>query len=179
MSRRTRIAVVVAALLGIAYWTAPLLVRRHVDGLIQHSVGRPLPDFTLVDRGGTSWTTAGLRGKRVVLHFFRSRCHSCDLEAAAIRDLEANLPGDVVLLHVMNDVVQGFPSVETEATIAAKGFTRPIALADRAFADAFHGASWSNVTPVTYVVDAQGIVRYGLRGAQTRASIEQAIDAVR
>jgi hypothetical protein len=35
------------------------------------------------------------------------------------------------------------------------------------------------VTPITYVVDAQGIVRFGLRGAQTQAAIEQALAAVR
>jgi hypothetical protein len=35
------------------------------------------------------------------------------------------------------------------------------------------------VTPITYVVDSGGTVRYGLRGAQTRAAIEQALAASR
>lgn len=179
MNRRSRIAVVVALVLGVAYFAVTAGVRAHVDGLIQHAVGRPLPPFTIVDRAGATWTPAALAGKRAVLHFFRSRCHSCDEEAPEIRALEANLPGDVVLLHVMTDAVLKFPPAETEATIAAKSFARPVALADAAFADAFHKSSWSQVTPISYVVDAKGVVRYGLRGARTRAEIEQALAAVR
>lgn len=172
-------SVAFAAFLGVAYFVVTWWVRGHVDGLIQHSVGKPLPAFTLVDRAGTVWTADALRGKRAVLHFFRSRCHSCEVEAPAIRDLEKNLPADVVLLHVMTDAVLKFPAAETEATIAAKGFAAPVALADAAFADAFHKSSWSQVTPITYVVDAGGVVRYGLRGAQTRAAIEQALAAAK
>lgn len=179
MNRSSRIAVVVALVLVGVWFAVTGWVRRHVDELIQHSVGRPLPEFAVVDRAGDRWTTASLRGKRAVLHFFRSRCHSCDEEAPAIRELEASLPPDVVLLHVMTDAVLGFPVELTAATIAQKQFARPIVLADAAFTDAFHTVKWSNVTPVTYVVDAAGVVRFGLRGAQTRAAIEQALDAAR
>lgn len=179
MSRRSRFSVVLALLLAVAWFVVTTWVRRHVDGLIQHQVGRPLPAFAVVDRVGTAWSTEALRGRRVLLHFFRSRCHSCDEEAPELRDLEANLPADTVLLHVMTDAVLQFPAAETAATIAQKGFTRPIVLADAPFADAFHGVKWSNVTPITYVVDAQGVVRYGLRGKQTRAAIEQALAAAR
>lgn len=178
MSRRTLLSLVVPLLLVAGYFGVTGWVRAHVDSLIQHAVGKSLPEFTIVDRAGKAWTTAALRGKRAVLHFFRSRCHSCDVEAPAIRDLETNLPGDVVLLHVMTDAVLKFPPADTEATIAGKHFARPIAMADAAFVDAFHSVSWSNVTPITYVVDAGGVVRYGLRGAQTRAGIEQALAAV-
>ena len=52
-------------------------------------------------------------------------------------------------------------------------------LADAAFADAFHKSQWSQVTPITYVVDAQGFVRFGLRGGQSKAAIEQALAAAR
>ncbi len=179
MSRRTCIAVAVFALLGIAYFVGKAWVRAHVDELIQHSVGKPLPTFTLVDQAGEPWSHDRLRGKRAVLHFFRSRCHSCDEEAAAIRELEANLPADVQMLHVMTDALLQFPPAETAATVASKGFARPLAMADVAFADAFHKSKWSQVTPITYVVDAQGVVRFGLRGAQTRAAIEQALVAAR
>ena len=179
MSRRSRFSVWLALALAAGYLVVTSWVRWHVDGLIQHAVGRPLPAFRLVDRAGTVWTADGLRGKRAVLHFFRSRCHSCDAEAPAMRELEATLPADVVLLHVMTDTVLRFPAAESEATVAAKGFARPVAMADAAFADAFHKSSWSQVTPITYVVDAPGVVRSGRRGAQTRAAIEQAIAAAK
>ena len=158
---------------------AKAVVRAHVDGLIQHAVDQPLPAFALVDRQGRTWNAADLAGKRTVLHFFRSFCGSCDAEAPALRALEQALPADVVLLHVMTDAVLGFDPAKTAATIAHDGFARPIVMADASFADALHGVKWSQVTPITYVVDARGIVRYGLRGMQTQAAIEAALAAIR
>lgn len=179
MSRRTRLGLLVSLLLLAAWLVVPALVRRHVDGVIQDRVDKPLPAFAAQDQQGRRWTASDLAGKRTLLHFFRSRCHSCDQEAPALRELEANLPADVVLLHVMTDRVLEFPAELTAATIAGKRFQRPILLVDAAFVDAFHQVRWSQVTPITYVVDARGIVRFGLRGAQTRAAIEQALAAVK
>ena len=39
-------------------------------------------------------------------------------------------------------------------------------VADASFVDAFHGAGWSHVTPVTYVVDPNGRITHSLRGRQ-------------
>ncbi len=177
-SRRTWIAILVpTAVLGV-YLLVTGLVRRHVDALIAHSVGKPLPEFTLRDRAGKVWSAADLRGRRAVLHFFRSRCHSCDLEAPALRNLETRLPADVVWLHVMTDAVLGWGEPESAATIGRHAYARPVLMADAAFADAFHRVSWSNVTPVTYVVDAAGVIRFGLRGRQEPGVVEQALAAV-
>ena len=140
----------VAVVLAAGWFVVKAVVRSHVDGLIQQSVGRQLPEFRLVDRAGKVWTHADLAGRCAVLHFFRSRCHSCDVEAPAIRELEARLPPDVVMLHVMNDAVLAFPAELTTQTLAAKEFRRPVLMADAAFVDAFHQVRWSNVTPITY-----------------------------
>ena len=178
MKRRTLFSLAAIVVLVVGGWVlVPKLVRAHVDGLIQASVGKPLPAFSLRDTAGREWSDTTLRGKRVVLHFFRSRCHSCDLEAPAIRELEQRLPTDVELLHVMTDAVLEFPADLTAQTIAGKKFTRPVLMADAKFVDAFHHVDWSNVTPITYVVDARGTVAYGLRGSQTVASIEAALAA--
>jgi cytochrome c biogenesis protein CcmG/thiol:disulfide interchange protein DsbE len=178
MSRRTVFSLVLLLLAG-SWFVVTGLIRAHVDDLIQHSVGKPMPEFALADRAGKVWTTADLKGKRAVLHFFRSRCHSCDLEAPAILELEAALPADTVLLHVMTDAVLDFPTELTTETIAKKSFQRPVLLADAKFVDAFHTVNWSNVTPITYVVDPAGVIRFGLRGAQTRAAVEEALAAAR
>jgi len=173
------LVLVVPIVLVVAWFAITAAIRRHVDGLIEHSVGRSLPAFRLADRDGRAWTDADLRGKRAVLHFFRSRCGSCDVEAPALRELEQRLPDDVVLLHVMTDAVLDFPAELTAATLEHKQFRRPVLMADAAFVDAFHQVKWSNVTPITYVVDAASVVRFGLRGMQTVASIEQALAAAR
>ncbi len=179
MKRRTAFSLGTIAVLVGGWFAATSLVRSHVDGLIQASVGKPLPKFALRDTAGREWSAEALRGRRVVLHFFRSRCHSCDREAPEIRALEKALAGDVELLHVMTDRVLEFPPELTAQTISAKAFARPILLADAAFVDAFHHVDWSNVTPVTYIVDANGVVRFGLRGAQTAAAIEGALAAAK
>lgn len=177
LSRRTWLGLGVPLLLVAGYFVVTGAIRARVDALIQHSVGRPLPQFTLPDLTGRSWSSQELRGRRVVLHFFRSRCHSCDAEAPALRELEAALPADVILLHVMTDVLLEVTPEETAATIAHKGFARPVVMADAKFIDAFHSEDWSHVTPITYVVDATGVIRFGLRGRQERAAIERALAA--
>ena len=105
MSRRTRIGLIVPLVLLAAYFGVTSFIRAHVDDLIQHAVDRQLPEFALTDRDGRRWSHRDLAGKRAVLHFFRSYCHSCDVEAPAIRALEARLADDIVWLHVMTDVM--------------------------------------------------------------------------
>ncbi|HEX5051700.1 MAG TPA: TlpA disulfide reductase family protein [Planctomycetota bacterium] len=178
-NRRTLLSLLFVLALGAAWFGVTSYIRAHVDDLIHASVGRHLPAFSLVDRTGRTWTDADVQGRRAVLHFFRSRCGACEAEAPAIRALEANLPGDVVLLHVMTDAVLEFEPELTAQTLAGKRFTRPVLMADAAFVNAFHKLAWSSVTPITYVVDAGGVVRFGLRGAQTEAAIEQALAAAR
>ncbi|MEZ6037907.1 MAG: TlpA family protein disulfide reductase [Planctomycetota bacterium] len=179
MSRRTRIALIVPLVLVALYFGVTTFIRWRVDQLIEHAVGSPLPTFSLADRTGRTWTRDDLVGHRAVLHFFRSKCGACDAEAPEIRALEQALPADTVLLHVMTDRVLDFDPSWAGPTIEKKAYARPILMADQAFVDAFHSVTWSNVTPVTYVVDAAGVVRYGLRGMQTKAVIEAALDAVR
>jgi len=178
MSRRTLLGLIVPIVLIAAYFGVTSYVRAHVSGLIEHSVDKPLPDFQLVDRAGKTWTKKDLLGKRAVLHFFRSHCHSCEVEAPAIRELEKKKADDVIWLHVMTDVVMDVSKETTEATIARKEFQEPILMADAAFMDLLHQASWAKVTPITYVIDGKGVVRYGLRGQQTEAAIAEAIAAV-
>ncbi|MGK0263037.1 MAG: peroxiredoxin, partial [Planctomycetota bacterium] len=57
-------------------------------------------------------------------------------------------------------------------------FTEPILMADVPFVELFHKAKWAQVTPITYVIDKNGIVRYALRGRQEAATVRQAIAAV-
>ena len=173
--RRLWLALAVVALLVGGYFAVTAAVRAHVDGVIAGALDKPLPEFTLTARDGRQWTAADLRGRRVVLHFFRSRCAACAAEAPEICALEQQLPEGVVLLHVMTDRVMGFDEALTRATLAHDGFAAPVLMADAGFMDAFHSVAWSKVTPITYVVDAAGMVRFGLLGLQSRAAILAAL----
>lgn len=165
-------ALSLAAVYGV-YLLAMTMVRRHVDQKIEASVGHSLPGFELPTTAGTRVRSADLAGKRVVLNFFRSRCHSCDAEAADVRAFAAAVRErpDVVVLGVLLDRAMGFPDSDTQKTLARHAYAHPVLVADQAFVDAFHGVGWANVTPITYVTDAAGTIRHALRGAQTEAAL--------
>jgi len=178
-SLRMRLSLLTPLLFVAAWYGGKAAVRWHVDGLIHSAVDQELPTFTLADRNGTSWSNERTLGKPLVLHFLRSRCGSCDVEAPAYREFEQfAAQRSATVLHVFTDRVLDFPPDLTERTIAGKNFASPVLLADAAFVDAFHSAKWSNVTPVTYVADATGKIRFALRGGQTVAALTAALDAV-
>lgn len=179
--RRVWFALAAVVLLVGGYFAVMAAVRSHVSGLIAEQVGQPLPAFALprADGGGTLADT-DLRGRPFLLHFFRSHCESCEAEAPALRALEAELgPGQRSLVHVMTDRVMDFAPADTAATLARKAFQAPVLMADGAFMDAFHSVTWSRVTPVTYGVDASGVIRVALRGRQDLASLRAALAACR
>lgn len=171
MSRRTLIGLAVPAALVLAWFAVKQGVRSHVDGVIHAAIGRPLADFSLEDTTGRRWSKADLAGKRVVLHFFRSHCPTCDVEAPEYRAFELAVGEAALVLHVVTDRVMGFAPEQTTKTIAQKAFRQPVLFADEAFMDALHRVEWSRVTPVTYFVDREGTIRTALRGRQVEATL--------
>ena len=175
-SKRMLRWLLVPVLLFGAYQGVLVSVRSRVDGLIEKSRGRPLPAFRLTDENGQVFTPESLKGKLVVLNFTRSRCHGCEVEKPELKAFAAELdPEQVVLLSVMTDRVMGFAPEVTQRTLERGHFQHPILMADEAFVDAFHGAGWAKVTPVTYVADRNGRIITSLRGAQTLESFRRAL----
>jgi len=166
-----------AGVLAYGAWQGVLaLVRSHTNTKIQGAVDRPLPPFRLVATDGTTFDSATLAGRTVVLNFFRSRCEACEREAPAIRELSRTVdPARVTVLGIFCDRLQDYPADESAATLARKAYAHTVLWADRAFADAFHGAGWTNVTPVTYVADGRGRIVRALRGAQTVDALRAAL----
>lgn len=153
-----------AVILWGAYQGAMWGIRRYTSGLIDDVAGRQLPDFSLKDLEGRTVSKDSLLGKAVVLNFFRSKCHGCREERDDILRLARELdPERVALVGIMVDRVQGFPPEVTARTLAEFGYEHPVLMADDAFVDAFHGAGWSQITPVTYVADANGVIVRCLR----------------
>ena len=183
-TRATRVPPVVKLLVGIGlawgvYQLALFGVRLWVDHRIERSEGTQVIDFAVADLDGRTWRAADLLGRTVVLHFFRSHCEVCLAERPAIEALESRLdPQQVQLLGVLLDRVEGYPQETTERTLAALGYRHPILVADAAFVDAFHGAGWAHVTPVTYVIDATGRIAHSLRGRQSIDALTAALPAV-
>lgn len=169
----------VALGLGFALYQAVMFgVRLWVDHRIARTEGAALVEFSLGDLEGRTWRAGELRGRYLVLHFFRSRCEVCLAEKPTLLELERRLdPARVQLLSVLLDRVQGYDAELSARTLAAMGLNHPVLWADAAFVDAFHGAGWAHVTPVTYVIDEQGRIVHALRGKQSFAALEASLPA--
>jgi peroxiredoxin len=170
-----KIGIAIAALV-LLYYGVMAGIRVYVDTQINKSAGKPVPAFALHDLAGKPWSSADLIGKITVLNFFRSRCSNCLLERDAIARLARDAdPTKVQILGIMTDrVVSGISEEMTKATLARMAYEHPIVMADQALVDAFHGAGWAQVTPVTYVVDAKGQIVRAFRGHQTFETLRSA-----
>ena len=161
-------------LLGLYYATTSG-VRVYVSHQIQSVEGQEVPAFSLRDRSGRRWTQEDLRGKVTLLNFFRSKCVSCMKERDAIQAMAADSPSTgLQVLSVMLDEVQGYQADVTAQTLRKLAYEHPVLMADEPFIEAFHGAGWAHVTPVTYVLDAKGVVTRSLRGHQSLETLRAA-----
>jgi len=164
------------AALFVVYQSAMWGIRRYTSGLIDDVAGRELPDFSLRDLEGRTVTRDSLLGRTIVLNFFRSKCHGCREERDDIVRLARELdPDEVALVGIMVDRVQGFPPEVTARTLAEFGYEHPVLMADEAFVDAFHGAGWSQITPITYIADAKGVIVACLRYPYTVDDLRAAL----
>lgn len=175
LPRFAKIGIAIATLV-LLYYGVTAGIRIYVDAQVARSTGQPMPAFALRDLTGKPWTNADLRGKTTVLNFFRSKCASCLKERDVIAQLarEAD-PARVRVLGIMTDrVVAGISPELTKKTLARMAYEHPILMADQALVDAFHGAGWAHVTPITYIVDAKGQIVRALRGHQTLETLRSA-----
>ena len=93
-------------------------------------------------------------------------------------ELRTRVTGDGETIREDRGLVLDVEPEVTEATVASKRFSQPVLMADEPFMELFHKSQWSQVTPITYVVDAAGVVRYALRGMQPEGRVEAALAAV-
>ena len=55
-------------------------------------VGKPAPDFTLVDRQGKTWTLSQLKGQVVFINFWATWCPPCREEMPSMQRLYTIVP---------------------------------------------------------------------------------------
>jgi cytochrome c biogenesis protein CcmG, thiol:disulfide interchange protein DsbE len=131
----------------------PLFVVACGKGPTVAEVGKPAPDFALIDRTGQVWTLSELRGQVVFVNFWATWCPPCREEMPSMQKLQALLPADrfkmLAILH------KDDPKL---ADIFAKrlGLTMPI-LHDQ---DTRVGIQYGLTgVPETFIVDKQGVIR--------------------
>ena len=117
------------------------------------TVGKPAPDFTLMDREGKTWTLSELKGQVVFVNFWATWCPPCVKEMPSMQRLYDTLPADKFkMLAVLNSD----KPINADFFAAKHKITFPI-LNDQ---DNKIGPKYGLTgVPETYIVDKQGVVR--------------------
>jgi cytochrome c biogenesis protein CcmG, thiol:disulfide interchange protein DsbE len=145
------IAVAALAILGLAFGVVWLQSAKY-EPLV---VGKPAPDFTLVDMNDKEVRLADYRGKVVFLNFWATWCKPCREEMPSMEVLHKNFEKDgLVVLAVSID------RVTTKKDIPP--FLSSMSLSFPVLID-----SWGKTdkpykrmgVPETFIIDQQGIIR--------------------
>jgi thiol-disulfide isomerase/thioredoxin len=118
----------------------------------------PAPDFSLPDLDGAPHRVSDYRGRTMLINFWAVWCSPCRRELPALSDLRARLT-DVPIEILAVDL--GDSAARIRAFLADHPAPDlPILLGDRGTGEAWHVQG----LPVTFVIDAEGIIRLGAIG---------------
>jgi thiol-disulfide isomerase/thioredoxin len=136
------------------------------------AIGEPAPALAAPEVGGGAFDLAALRGKVVIVNFWATWCPPCREEMPALDRFYARFHGrGVELVGISADKTRDRDAVAK----ALQAVHYPAAL----LADAgTNGFGKPGVLPVTYIIDAGGIVRAVLTpeaDAVTEATLERAV----
>ncbi len=115
-------------------------------------VGKPAPDFSLIDRQGKTWTLSELKGQVVFVNFWATWCAPCREEMPAMQELHEELPKDrFKMLAILN---KDEPAL-ADSFAAKLGLSMPI-LDDQAnTVGVKYGLTG---VPETFIINKEGIV---------------------
>ena len=116
-------------------------------------VGKPAPDFTLVDRKGKTWNLAQLKGQVVFVNFWATWCPPCLHEMPSMQKLYSSMPTDSfkMLAILYNDK----PEV-ADKVVAKYKYTFPVLIDPGNKTGMAYGLTG---VPETYIIDKQGVLR--------------------
>ena len=124
--------------------------------LMDPASGAPAPDFTLPDLEGHSWQLSEFRGQTLLINFWATWCAPCRREMPALDRLHQRMAGagfHVIGIHVG-------PNTAIDSFLKETPVSFPI-LVD---AD-LRLANWKvPAIPATFLIDAEGKVRYSAFG---------------
>jgi peroxiredoxin len=122
------------------------------------AVGRPAPDFTLMDMEGKTWTLSELKGQVIFVNFWATWCPPCVQEMPSMQNLHTTLPKDQFkMLAVLNND----DPANARAFAEKFGITFPILDDPENLIGPQYGLTG---LPETFIIDKQGIIRETLQG---------------
>ena len=122
------------------------------------------PEFTMADTEGQTLTLADFRGKPVLLNFWASWCGPCASEMPAIQSAYEQYGDQIQFVAVNMTGMGGETETSALSLIQQNNYTFPVYFdVDSSAAVAFGVTS----IPQTYLIDAEGNIIGGLRGAMS------------
>ena len=136
-------------------------------------IGEAAPDLALVDvETGEAVRLDEYRGRAVLLNVWATWCGPCRAEMPALDGLQRERADRLAVLYVTDEPAElirawraDLPGVGRHLRTEAEAFRGPYAAA--------RGAR-----PVTFVIDAEGVLRERIIGAQTAEAFEERLDAL-
>jgi cytochrome c biogenesis protein CcmG/thiol:disulfide interchange protein DsbE len=137
---------------------------------VGNAVGDRAPDFALTDAEGRKVQLADFAGKVVVLNFWATWCPPCRREIPDFVQLQKQYgPKGVVVVGISLD--DSWDPVRPFMT--ENGMNYPVLLGDRAIAETYAA---DKAIPITFVIDANGVIRTRHLGYGPAAVWQRAID---
>jgi len=127
-------------------------------------VGQPAPALVVEELNGQNFDLAALRGKVVVINFWATWCQPCRREMPALDAFYRQYHGQGL---EMIGLSADRPHERSDVTKVMQSFSYPAAMLDDVKADDFGDPS---ELPVTFIIDANGIVRAKFTPDQTLAT---------
>jgi len=158
MQRIKKFYVLMSCLLFLVFFVAGCENLAGLKKIRKMEIGKPAPDFVLQDASGNSWKLSGLKGKVVFVNFWATWCKPCRDEMPSMEALNKAMAGRPfqMLSIVFNDDLD-----------MANSFARRLGATFPVLANPgpeLTEAYMITGVPETFLVDADGILRYKFIG---------------
>jgi thiol-disulfide isomerase/thioredoxin len=135
------------------------------------SIGSLAPDFELTTPGGQTIRLSDLRGRALLINFWATWCGYC-LEEMPIMQQYSNLYGSEIAILALNE---GESQTDVSHFISSYGYTFTFLMdQDYRIGDAYRVDGY----PITFFVDAAGIIRHRVDGAMGEQDMLNGLSAI-
>ena len=158
--------VLAASLLG----AVPSVTRAAPPAIGEPAIGKPAPQLIVPQLDGREFDLARLRGKVVLVNFWATWCSPCRIEMPTLNAFYRRYRSRG--LEVLGLSIDAAPDAARVRQVMGH-FSYPGALASAARVDGFGEPV---AVPVTYVVDAKGVIRARLQAEGPAGVSRQALE---
>jgi thiol-disulfide isomerase/thioredoxin len=138
------------------------------DALGKDFRGKAAPGFALASIEGKKVSSASFKGKPMVINFWATYCGPCKLEMPWFEEFSKKYAAQGLQVVGIDDE-EGVTKQEVAAAAKKVGVTYPILIADKNAESAF---GLGDYLPVTFYIDANGVVQAQTPGAPSKAQVE-------